>query len=264
MPTARLRRPSHRSPEGRTVSRLQEKVALITGATGGIGTAIVARFREEGARLLLTGTRSDPSGLPRDAVYVPGDILDEEHVARLIATARSAFGRLDVLVNGHGLQFDSDITATELDDAKRVMDVNVLGPFLTMKHGIPLMLEGGGGSVVNIASRLGIVGIAEQAIYSASKGGLIMLSRGAAIDYAARGVRVNVVAPGLTATEVIEAGFRRKPDPEGYRQAREATIPMKRLATPAEVAAAVLFMASDEASFITGVVLPVDGGYTAA
>jgi NAD(P)-dependent dehydrogenase (short-subunit alcohol dehydrogenase family) len=182
----------------------------------------------------------------------------------VVGTARDDFGRLDILVNCHGRQFDSELELTAASDARSVLDTNVLGPLLTMKHAIPLMLESDGGSIVNIASRLGMVGIAGQVVYSASKGGLIMLSKGAAIELAGRGIRVNVVAPGLTMTPTIAAAWAKRPDPAAYRKLRESTIPMGRLAQPEEVAAAVLFMASDEASYITGAVLPVDGGYTAA
>ena len=244
--------------------RLAGKVALITGASGSIGSAIGRAFTSEGANLVLTGRRTDPGSIPDGSAYLAGDILDEEFVANLVERARSTFGRLDVLVNCHGLQYDSDLLVTDRIDAEAVMDTNVIGPFLTMKHAIPLMLENGSGSVVNIASRLGIVGIADQALYSASKGALIMLSKGAAIDFAGRGIRVNVVAPGLTATETLIAAFSRRPDPEAYLLSRASTIPMGRLAEPEEVAAAVAFMASDDASYITGAVLPVDGGYTAA
>lgn len=244
--------------------RLEGRVALVTGSTGGIGRAIAGAFGDEGARLLLTGRRAEPGALPSGARYLGGDVLDEAFVRRLMSTAREAFGRLDILVNCHGLQYDSDLRTTDIREAEAVLETNVLGPLLTMKHAIPFMLEGGGGSIVNIASRLGIVGIAEQAVYSASKGALIMLSKGAAIDFARHGIRVNVVAPGLTATEGIEAAFSRRPDPDAYRRQRESTIPMGRLARPDEIAGAVVFLASDEASYITGAVLPVDGGYTAA
>lgn len=244
--------------------RLEGRVALVTGATGGIGRAIARAFAAEGARMLLTGRKTEPGDIPGGAHYLAGDLLEEAFVEGLMARAQAAFGRLDILVNCHGLQYDSDLPTTDVREAKAVLDTNIVAPLLTMKYAIPLMLEGGGGSIVNIASRLGIVGIADQAVYSASKGALIMLSKGAAIDFARRGIRVNVVAPGLTATEGIEAGFRRRPDPEAYRRQRESTIPMGRLATPDEVACAVVFLASNDASYITGAVIPVDGGYTAA
>ena len=244
--------------------RLDGRVAVVTGASGGIGRAIVQAFEEAGARQVLTGRSEAPEGLPDGARYLAGDVLDESFVERLIETAHGEYGRLDVLVNCHGRQFDSDLETTDVRDASAVLETNVTGAFITMKHAIPLMLASGGGSIVNIASRLGIVGIAGQAIYSASKGGLILLSKGAAIEYADRGIRVNVVAPGLTLTPTIEAAFGRRPDPEAYTRQRASTIPMKRLARPAEIAAAVVFLASDAASYITGAVLPVDGGYTAA
>jgi NAD(P)-dependent dehydrogenase (short-subunit alcohol dehydrogenase family) len=244
--------------------RLDDNVAIVTGATGGIGRAIADTFSSAGAKQLLTGRREHIDDMPPQAAYIAGDVLDEAFVERLIAHAIERFGRVDVLVNCHGYQFDSRIESTALADAQAVLHTNVVGPLATMKHAIPYMLEQGSGSIVNIASRLGIVGIDGQAVYSASKGALIMLSKGAAIEYAHRGIRVNVVAPGLTLTPTIERSFARQANPVEYRLRREATIPMRRLATPSEVAAAVLFLASDAASYITGAVLPVDGGYTAA
>jgi NAD(P)-dependent dehydrogenase (short-subunit alcohol dehydrogenase family) len=121
-----------------------------------------------------------------------------------------------------------------------------------------------GGSFVLVSSRLGMVGMADQVLYSAAKGGLIMLAKGAAIEWASRNIRVNVVAPGLTATPIIEASIQRRPDPEAYRRQREGQIPLQRLATPEEIADAIIFLASPESSYITGATLPVDGGYTAA
>ncbi len=247
-----------------TPTRLDGKVALVTGATGGIGKTIARLFWSEGARMVLAGTRPAPTDIPDGARYMAGDVSDEAYVDRLVTAASEEFGRLDILVNAHGSDFHSDIASTSLADAARILEVNLLGVLATMKHAIPRMLDSGGGSIVNVASRLGQVAIPGQAVYSASKGGLIMLSKGAAIDYGRRGIRVNVVAPGMTATEMIDAWVRAQPDPTGFRRGLEESIPLGRLATPMEVASAVLFLASDEASHITGAVLPVDGGYTAA
>jgi NAD(P)-dependent dehydrogenase (short-subunit alcohol dehydrogenase family) len=251
--------PRRRSARG----RLAGKAALVTGSTGGIGRAVVRLFADEGASQVLAGGRPAFDGLPRRAVYRAGDITHEPYVRGLVDTAAKRFGRLDILVNAHGIDYHSDLTATDLAEAERILRVNLLGAFLTMKWAIPLLARSGGGSVVNIASRLGLVAVPGQAVYSASKGGLIMLTRGAAIDHASANIRVNCVAPGMTATTMIESWVDSQPDPAGFRHELIASIPLGRLATPEEIAAAILFLASHEASYVTGVVLPVDGGYTA-
>jgi 3-oxoacyl-[acyl-carrier protein] reductase len=195
-------------------------------------------------------------------VYVPGDLNDEAFVVSLAECAAQTFGSVDVVVLNHGLQASGPLIEMSYDDARNVLHSNLLSAFLVMKHFAPLM-PSAGGSFVCVSSRLGIVGKPEEVLYSAAKGGLIMLAKGAAIEWAPRNIRVNVVAPGLTATPVIEASFQRRSDPEAYRSERESQIPLQRLATPEEVADAVLFLASSESSYITGAVLPVDGGYTA-
>jgi len=238
--------------------RLENVTALVTGAGSGIGEAVSTRFRREGARLLLTGRRERLDTAQPGDVYVPGDLNDEAFVAEL---ARRA-GTVNVVVLNHGLQVTSPLTEMAYDDAKNVLHSNLLSAFLVMKHFAPLMPPEGG-SFVCVSSRLGIVGKPDEVLYSAAKGGLIMLAKGAAIEWAPRNIRVNVVAPGLTATPVIEASFRRRPDPEAYRRLRESQIPLQRLAAPEEIADAVVFLASPESSYITGAVLPVDGGYTA-
>ena len=238
--------------------RLENVTALVTGAGSGIGEAVSARFRREGAQLLLTGRRERLGTAQPGDVYVAGDLNDEAFVAEL---ARRA-GTVDVVVLNHGLQVGGPLTEMAYDDAKNVLHSNLLSAFLVMKHFAPLMPPGGG-SFVCVGSRLGIVGKPEEVLYSAAKGGLIMLAKGAAIEWAPRRIRVNVVAPGLTATPVIEASFQRRPDPDAYRRQREDQIPLRRLATPDEIADAVLFLASSESSYVTGAVLPVDGGYTA-
>jgi NAD(P)-dependent dehydrogenase (short-subunit alcohol dehydrogenase family) len=241
--------------------RLDKLTALVTGASSGIGEAVTSRFRREGARLLLTGRRERIDTARPDDLYVPGDLNDEAFVAGLAERAAD-IGFVDVVVLNHGLQVSSPLTEMAYDDAKTVLHSNLLSAFLVMKHFAPLM-PAAGGSFVCVSSRLGIVGKPEEVLYSAAKGGLIMLAKGAAIEWAPRNIRVNVVAPGLTATPIIEASFQRRSDPEAYRRGRESQIPLQRLATPDEVADAVLFLASSESSYITGAVLPVDGGYTA-
>lgn len=242
--------------------RLAEVRALVTGASSGIGEAVTARLRKEGARLLLTGRREHVDAALPGEPYIPGDLNDEEFVEHLARQAKDSCGFVDVVVLNHGLQVSSPLTDMAYEDAKSVLHSNLLSSFLVMKHFAPLA-PASGASFICVSSRLGMVGKAEEVMYSAAKGGLIMLAKGAAIEWAPRNIRVNVVAPGLTATPVIEASFQRRPDPEAYRHQREAQIPLQRLATPEEIANAVLFLASPESSYITGAVLPVDGGYTA-
>jgi NAD(P)-dependent dehydrogenase (short-subunit alcohol dehydrogenase family) len=242
--------------------RLEKVTALVTGASSGIGEAVSARFRREGARLLLTGRRDRLDTAEPDDLYVPGDLNDEAFVESLARRAAESFGTVDVVVLNHGLQVSSPLTDMAYEDAKRVLDSNLLSAFLVMKHFAPLMPPAGG-AFVCVGSRLGMVGKPDEVLYSAAKGGLIMLAKGAAIEWASRNIRVNVVAPGLTATPVIEASIQRRPDPDAYRRERESQIPLHRLATPDEIADAILFLASSESSYVTGAVLPVDGGYTA-
>jgi NAD(P)-dependent dehydrogenase (short-subunit alcohol dehydrogenase family) len=243
--------------------RLENVTALVTGASSGIGEAVSSHFRREGARLLLTGRREQLDSPRPDDVYLPGDLNDESFVASLAKQAADTFGSVDVVVVNHGLQVSSLLMEMAYEDAKNVLHSNLLSAFLVLKHFAPLM-PASGGSFVCVGSRLGMVGKPEEVLYSAAKGGLIMLAKGAAIEWAPRNIRVNVVAPGLTVTPVIEASFQRRPDPEAYRREREGQIPLQRLATPEEIADAVLFLASSESSYVTGAVLPVDGGYTAA
>ena len=246
------------------MSAAEPLTVLITGASSGIGAAVTARFRAAGARLFLTGRRTDaPADLAEGETYLPGDLNDEAFVEHLVSSAVSELGPIDTVIACHGLQSDGALTEMPLETAARVLDANILSVFTVIKHVVPALRDTGG-QIVLVSSRLGMVGIADQIMYTAAKGGLIMLGKGAAIELAARNIRVNVAAPGLTETPAIEAGFQKKDDPEAYRAERAATIPMQRLARPEEVAEAIYFLGTPASSYITGAVLPIDGGYTAA
>lgn len=237
---------------------------VITGASGGIGAAVADRFRRAGARLLLTGRRAEaPEGASDRDVYLAGDLADAHFVDALIARAVQEFGEIDALVLCHGLQGDGTLEDMPVSRAAALLEANVLTVFSVVQRAIP-HLRDATGSIVCVSSRFGLVGVPGQVMYSAAKGGLVMFAQGAAVELAPRGIRVNVVAPGLTLTPRIAEGFGRHPDPEQYAATRAASVPLGRLAEPREIAEPVFFLASPAASYITGAVLPIDGGYTAA
>ncbi len=245
-------------------------MALVTGATQGIGAAVARRFRGEGARLVLVARRPEPGRrmveeLGREnASFVAGDVAVEETAARAVAEALSAFGGLDVLVNNAALDFARAIEETGLEEARRVLDVNFLGAFLMLREAGRVMRRAGRGSVINVVSRFALVGGAEMGIYSAAKGALLSLTRSAAIEWAPSGVRVNAVAPGPTDTPLIRAWIDEQPDPAAFRARLHASVPLGRIAEPDDVAAAILYLASDESRQVTGACISVDGGFTAA
>ena len=237
---------------------------VITGASSGIGAAVADRFRRAGARLLLTGRRAEvPDGASDRDVYLAGDLADAHFVDALIARAVQEFGEIDALVLCHGLQGDGALGDMPVSRAAALLEANVLTVFSVVQRAIP-HLRDATGSIVCVSSRFGLVGVPGQVMYSAAKGGLVMFAQGAAVELAPRGIRVNVVAPGLTLTPRIAEGFGRHPDPEQYAATRAASVPLGRLAEPREIAEPIFFLASPAASYITGAVLPVDGGYTAA
>ena len=242
------------------MSRFSGKAAIVTGYTRGIGAATAHRLAAEGASLVLVARGESDVDLPGDAAVVRGDISDASTAAAAIDATLDRFGRLDVLVNNAAIDFTSDLLDAGEADVRAVFDTNFFGALFMLQAAARTMR---GGAIVNVTSRLASIGVETMSIYGASKGALLSLTRGAAIDLAVRGIRVNAVAPGLTATPIIESSFQRRSDPEAYRRERESQIPLQRLATSEEVADAVLFLASSESSYITGAALPVDGGYTA-
>jgi NAD(P)-dependent dehydrogenase (short-subunit alcohol dehydrogenase family) len=246
--------------------RLAGKTAIVTGATEGIGAAVSRLFVREGARLVLVARRPGPGealAAELGVVFVAGDIGRPE-TARAAVEAARGLGGPDVLVNNAGLDLSGiDLLETSEEDARRVFDVNVFGALFMLQE-VAGAMRGRGGSIVNLTSRTASVGVPRMAVYSATKGALLALTRAAAIELAPLGIRVNAVAPGLTETPLVKTWIEEQDDPPSFRREVAATIPQGRFADPAEVAAAALFLASDESSHVTGVSLPVDGGYTAA
>lgn len=241
--------------------RLTGKVAIVTGAGSGIGRAIATAFVAEGARVVLAGLSGDEKVLAEDlgpaAVPIRADVRSSADVAAVVETARDRFGGLHVMVNNAGVDgAPGAIADCSEENFDEVLAVNLRGVFLGMKHALPLIAAGGGGSVINIASVAGLVGFPKMPAYCASKGAVVQLTRVGALDYAAQGIRVNAICPGAIDTPLL-----RQFDP-GMAAAAAAATPLRRLGQPTEVAALAVFLASDESSFVTGAALPVDGGFT--
>jgi NAD(P)-dependent dehydrogenase (short-subunit alcohol dehydrogenase family) len=195
--------------------------------------------------------------------FLAADVANEGTARDAVSTAIDAFGQVDVLVNNAALDFVRDILDTERADLERVFAANFFGAFAMLRECGRAMRERGGGSIVNVTSRNASVGVPSMGAYAAAKGALLSLTRVAAIEWAASGVRVNAVAPGLTETPLIRAWISEQPDPERFRSALIESVPLGRLAHPEDVAQAVLYLASDESAHVTGASIPVDGGYTA-
>jgi NAD(P)-dependent dehydrogenase (short-subunit alcohol dehydrogenase family) len=238
------------------------RVALVTGASRGVGAVTVDAFLAAGERVVAV-SRELPGRRDERLVDVPGDLADPATAARVVEAALEAFGRLDVLVNNAALDLAKPLRDTTVEEARRIFEVNALGPLWLTQAAIEPLAERGG-AIVNVTSRLAHVGVPEMAVYGASKGALRALTHGAAVELAPLGIRVNAVAPGMTETPLFREWVAERDDPAEARAAVEARIPLGRLATPEDVARAILFLASDAAAHITGVTLPVDGGYTAA
>lgn len=253
--------------------KLQGKVALITGGGTGIGAAVARRFVADGAKVCIAGRRREAlervaASLPPESVTVcPGDVSRYEDVERMADSALRLGGRLNVLVNNAAVDQVPPASVVDIDPElwQKVLAVNLTGPFYAMRVSIPHMIQDGGGSIINVASVAGIRSIPNMPAYVASKGGLVMLTQQVALDFGPSKIRCNVICPGSVRTDMIEGAmshFTRKlgADLEGVFRLFTKDIPLRRLASPDEIGGICSFLASDDASFVTGVVLPTDGG----
>ena len=242
------------------MARLEGKVCVVTGAASGIGAETAQLFVDEGATVVGADLRDDGVGTLALAV----DVADEQQVSDLYARARSEFGRIDVLFNNAGISptDDASVLDTSLEAWQRVQDVNLKSVFLCCKHGIPHLIESGGGSVINTASFVATMGSATSQIsYTASKGGVLALSRELGVEFARQGVRVNALCPGPVNTPLLQELFAKDPVAAARRLVH---VPAGRFAEVREIANAVLFLASDDSTYVNATSFMVDGGISQA
>ena len=251
------------------MNRLENKVALITGAASGIGKACALRFAAEGAKVSAVdvremdgASRAEIEAAAGSALYLVADVRDEAQVARAVGQTVEHYGRVEVVVNAAGVAGGGAVHMMDAGEWDRIIDVNLKGTFLVCKHALGHMVERRSGNIVNLASIEGIEGTEGGSAYNASKGGVVMLTKNLAIDYGRMGIRVNCICPGFIDTPMMTSVFANEAMKEFYDRFVEAHQ-LGRVGKPEEIAAVALFLASDDASFVTGHALVADGGFTA-
>ncbi|MGW4126124.1 SDR family NAD(P)-dependent oxidoreductase [Nocardia sp. NPDC004711] len=245
---------------------MTRRTAIVTGSTSGIGHDIARRLHADGFNIVITG-RDEQRGkqvreeLGENATFVRLDLTQDGAPAALAAAAIDAYGRLDIVVNNAAQDHTGNLLEVPLDEIRHVFEVNTIAAIAVLQEGAKRMERGG--AIINISSRLATIGVPTMTIYSATKGAINALTTAAAVELADRNIRVNAVAPGMARTPLYDAWVNEQADPAQTERDVVAGIPLGRLAAPADVAAVVSFLASEDAAYITGACIPVDGGYTA-
>lgn len=257
--------------EGGFIMRLKDKVAIITGAGAGIGQATAFLFAKEGAKVVIADLdpkegRETLNQIKKEGgkgIFIKVNVAKVNDVKKMVEKTLNHYGEINILINNAGIYTKGDVITTLEKIWDGILNVNLKGVYLCSKYTIPEMIKKGGGSIVNVASEAGLVGIKNQVVYNVSKAAVIMLTKSMAIDFADKGIRVNNVCPGTTETPLVRVAIQKEKDPKKARKALEECRPANRLGKPEEIASAILFMASDEPGYATGSSFVIDGGYTA-
>jgi len=250
--------------------RLKDKVAIVTGSASGIGRSIALAFAREGAVVMGADVNTDGGEQTAKDIekaggksgFIETDVAESEQVKALVEKTVERFGKLDIMVNNAGIEVFRRLADTEEEIWDRLIAVNLRGVFLGTKHAVPTMLENGGGVILNMASVAGIMGTGGLAAYNAAKGGVVLLTKSTAMDYGSRGIRANCLCPGFISTPMVDA-ILSMPGADDLKGTVIGLCPAGRLGKPEEVAACAVFLASDEASFVNGHALVIDGGMSA-